>query len=442
MTAIIVESPTVANQVLKHLYSNNIDAQVISTNGHIYDYGFAADRSITFVPINPKAIKTLTELNRRQADIIIATDPDEQGELIGLHIKSLTPQCRHKRMIINDVSIQGFIQTVNRFNNNEFQFNPLIAQKAYLLKVLNLTLKYSNQRYVGQREYLTTPAIEILAYLREQKEPVFENSYQLKLDKQKITCKEVTPTIGVDLEGQFDLILSACESNDIHKANLTIDVNKELQSSFESGKISYPRTRTSFLPANAMNVIKDWTARGGFIIDITPFSDDNSLSHYALHNTALPTSRIEQQIRSVNQLAIGDQLIKQPLVKLKNGDRAIYGSTMNQNALAETSRMLTPSERIKSMLIERGASPSTLQQHSNKYSTFMYKRDGRLNTHLINKLELVGQRECSRLIDLGVDNYIESLVKHSNDEVIELDVTDVKKVLQEEIQDTISGHHF
>jgi len=106
MKLVIVESPTKAKTLAKYLPKDQY--YITSSRGHIRDLpkkGLGVDIDNGFEPeyeIPEKAKKTLTELKKlaKEADeIILATDPDREGEAIAWHLQYvLSPQKKTKRV--------------------------------------------------------------------------------------------------------------------------------------------------------------------------------------------------------------------------------------------------------------------------------------------------------------------------------------------------------
>jgi DNA topoisomerase-1 len=91
---IIVESPTKAKKIYGFLKSKHDDVQVISTFGHFRDLprkSIAVDLKTLkpgFVILKPKVAARIKK-DAKNADVIIATDPDREGEAIAYHIAKI-----------------------------------------------------------------------------------------------------------------------------------------------------------------------------------------------------------------------------------------------------------------------------------------------------------------------------------------------------------------
>ena len=110
---VIVESPSKSKTIEKYLGK---DYKVTSSKGHIRDlattgkYGLGVDIEDNFKP-NYKAIKgkgkLITELKKEVKnydDVILATDPDREGEAISWHLKDSLGLKKYKRVVFNEIT--------------------------------------------------------------------------------------------------------------------------------------------------------------------------------------------------------------------------------------------------------------------------------------------------------------------------------------------------
>ena len=110
---VIVESPSKSKTIEKYLGK---DYKVTSSKGHIRDlattgkYGLGVDIENNFKP-NYKAIKgkgkLITDLKKEAKnydDVILATDPDREGEAISWHLKDSLGLKNYKRVVFNEIT--------------------------------------------------------------------------------------------------------------------------------------------------------------------------------------------------------------------------------------------------------------------------------------------------------------------------------------------------
>ena len=110
-TLVIVESPSKAKTINKYLGS---DYLVESSVGHIRDLSIkdlGIDIEKNFKPnyiIDPKKTKVIANLKKliKKADsLLLATDPDREGEAIAWHlVDTLKPTIPYKRLVFNEIT--------------------------------------------------------------------------------------------------------------------------------------------------------------------------------------------------------------------------------------------------------------------------------------------------------------------------------------------------
>lgn len=110
-TLVIVESPSKAKTINKYLGPEYV---VESSVGHIRDLsikdlGINIDNNFepTYI-VDPKKIKVISNLKKimKKADnLLLATDPDREGEAIAWHlIETLKPEIPYKRLVFNEIT--------------------------------------------------------------------------------------------------------------------------------------------------------------------------------------------------------------------------------------------------------------------------------------------------------------------------------------------------
>ena len=112
---VIVESPSKSKTIEKYL---GTDYKVLSSKGHIRDlattgkYGFGVDLEDNFKPnyvIMKEKKKTVTELKKAIKDsdlVVLATDPDREGEAISWHLKCALDldDNEYERVVFNEIT--------------------------------------------------------------------------------------------------------------------------------------------------------------------------------------------------------------------------------------------------------------------------------------------------------------------------------------------------
>ena len=133
---IIVESPTKC-RTIKRFLGKNYD--VFATMGHIYDLpksslgvNIEKDFQPEYVPIKKKenVIKQIKKIASKYSEILLAPDPDREGEAIAWHIANIIPDddSKIKRVLFNEITKRGIHEGLKNIRN--IDINKVEAQKA------------------------------------------------------------------------------------------------------------------------------------------------------------------------------------------------------------------------------------------------------------------------------------------------------------------------
>jgi DNA topoisomerase-1 len=149
MKIIIVESPTKAKTIKKFLK----DYFVLATYGHLLDlpsnsFGiYLRNNQIEakYVPLKGKnkIIKKIKEIGSRAEIIILATDPDREGEMIAKEVEMILPKKEHKkikRVYIHEITPFSVLKALK--NLSSINENLVNAQKGrrYLDRIFGYTV--------------------------------------------------------------------------------------------------------------------------------------------------------------------------------------------------------------------------------------------------------------------------------------------------------------
>ncbi|MCK5058067.1 MAG: type I DNA topoisomerase [Candidatus Aminicenantes bacterium] len=119
-TLIIVESPAKSNTISKYLGS---DYLVSSSMGHVRDLNpniLSIDVEKNYKPYYEEVkdkksiIKKLKELSQKSEKILLAPDPDREGEAIAYHLREILKSSNRKifRIFFNEITKQAILQAV------------------------------------------------------------------------------------------------------------------------------------------------------------------------------------------------------------------------------------------------------------------------------------------------------------------------------------------
>ena len=123
MNLVIVESPAKAKTINKYLGS---DYTVLASYGHIRDLpskNGSVDPENDFKMIwevdsfSKKYLKEITDAAKDSSKIILATDPDREGEAIAWHlIDELKPKIPVRRMVFHEITKAAILDSLNNIS--------------------------------------------------------------------------------------------------------------------------------------------------------------------------------------------------------------------------------------------------------------------------------------------------------------------------------------
>ena len=134
MKLIVVESPTKARTLTKFLGS---DYKIEASMGHVRDLPkskIGVDVEHNFEPEyevvkGKQAIITkLKQLAKQSNEVILATDPDREGEAIAWHIQSLLPKAKFTRITFHEITKEAINEALK--HPGEVDLKLVNAQQA------------------------------------------------------------------------------------------------------------------------------------------------------------------------------------------------------------------------------------------------------------------------------------------------------------------------
>lgn len=135
MKLLIVESPSKAKTIEKYLGK---DYTVRASVGHIRDLPKSNKKALDiengFIPHyeiskgKEKVISELKSLTKKADDIVLATDPDREGEAIAWHLKEVLGLKNPKRAVFNEITKDAIVEALKK--TREIDNNLKEAQEA------------------------------------------------------------------------------------------------------------------------------------------------------------------------------------------------------------------------------------------------------------------------------------------------------------------------
>lgn len=204
---IIVESPT-KERVLKEMLGEGF--QIASSKGHIKDLpksrlGIDTDNHFEptwiIIPAKRQMIKKLKHTADGKEKILLATDPDREGEAISWHIaKELNLEQQECRVVFNEITKKVVHQAVNhprKLNMNvvDSQIARRLLDRLVGYKVSPLCYKYAHGKSAGRVQSVAVHLIvkrekEIQAFQPEEYWKI--NAFLLKKNDKKENCFEAS----------------------------------------------------------------------------------------------------------------------------------------------------------------------------------------------------------------------------------------------------------
>ena len=249
-----------------HFMTPNYPLEIQKTPWSKIDIKYLVTQPIEYQPLSPKFYKDLSKtLKEKWTQVVIATDPDVQGNFMGLLLTNLNPKLNYTRINLETLEPAGikksFDERVTFERNTGFQ-GQIKSRVDYLVGTVfsrYASLRHYNQKkiwktltvgrvqtptlnFVKTREKEIkdfTPEVKNRAYLGEIKTPWFMEegqSLEVKVNISPLKIKIVNSFPGLNTD-QLVLKLS---TSPLYKKGETI--MSDLEDLYLKGIISYPRT--------------------------------------------------------------------------------------------------------------------------------------------------------------------------------------------------------
>ncbi len=169
---LIVESPAKAKTISKYL---NGEYDVIASVGHIRDLpknnkkainieaGFVPHYEIT--PGKEKVISDIKKLIRNADEILLATDPDREGEAIAWHLKEVLGLKNAKRVTFNEITAEAVSDAVKHPRQIDNELKQAQEARRVLDRLVGYDLSgiiWQKVRYGLSAGRVQSPALRIL----------------------------------------------------------------------------------------------------------------------------------------------------------------------------------------------------------------------------------------------------------------------------------------
>lgn len=298
-TLIIVESPAKAKTIEKYLKPLG-DFKVVASIGHIRDLPKNNNKAIDieggFIPhyvTSPDKIKVISDIKKLSAkadDILLATDPDREGEAIAWHISEAINIKKAKRIVFNEITESAVREAVAHPRPIDMNLKQAQEARRVLDRLVGYDLSgliWKKVRYGLSAGRVQSPALRIIME-REREIRAFNAetfwviTADVKKDKEKFTVvcskepseiSEVEKILSVGKSGKWKVkdvketqakrapkppfITSSLQQTASTRLGFSPSRTMQVaQRLYEAGLITYMRTDSTNLSSQAIGQIK------------------------------------------------------------------------------------------------------------------------------------------------------------------------------------------
>jgi len=352
-TLVIVESPAKASTIQKYLGKDFI---VKASKGHITDlakggkFGLGIDIENNFKPryvLMDEKIPTLNELlaaAKTVDQILIASDPDREGEAIAWHLKQRLADTEKpiKRVTFGEITKKAVTDALKKVRDVDIDMFHSQEARRILDRIVGFTVSPFLMTYFGPKlsagrvqSVVTKLIIDREEEIENFKPEVFWNinvalskdgktSFVAKYDT-RITDQKVANDVVAIMKGANHFVVSEVISDD-EKKNPTAPLitstlqqtmsrvhgvpadrtMKAAQSLYENGYITYMRTDSTRIEADALTGVRDWLKNHNHAIPAKPNTFKNKDASQDAHECIRPTD-IELNPATQTEIVLPDE---------------------------------------------------------------------------------------------------------------------------------------
>ena len=226
MQLVIVESPAKAKTIEKYLGG---DTTVRASVGHVRDLpksnktaidiekGFVPNYEV--VPQKKDVIADLTKLAKKADDVILATDPDREGEAIAWHLKEVLGLKKPKRIVFNEITESAVQEALKQPRSIDDNLRQAQEARRVLDRLVGYDLSgliWKKVRYGLSAGRVQSPALrivmererEIRAFVPEKFWVITADTKTQKKEPMTLTCTEEPKS-----QKAADAIVAAAQKN-------------------------------------------------------------------------------------------------------------------------------------------------------------------------------------------------------------------------------------
>lgn len=282
MKLVIVESPAKAKTIEKYLgeIDPSGDFVVRASVGHVRDLPKSNKKAIDiekgFVPhyeVTPgkqKVVHELAELAAEADDIILATDPDREGEAIAWHLKEALELKKPKRIVFHEITKDAIADALAHPREIDERLRAAQEARRVLDRLVGYDLSgliWKKVRYGLSAGRVQSPALRILVE-REREIKKFVPETFFTITAQTKTKKGAPLTLTSSEEpkrrADADAILAAAERAAWHVASVAeSDMKRAPRAPFTTSTLQQAASsRLGFSPSRTMQVAQKLYEQG------------------------------------------------------------------------------------------------------------------------------------------------------------------------------------
>lgn len=183
---VIVESPNKVSKIQNYLGSNY---KVIATKGHMYELPVKqlGINMETFEPEykpisrSKKTISDIRNLSKKASKVIIATDPDREGEAIGFHAAEITKHRNIERAMFNSITKDAINKAVQNPTNMDRNLYDAAKCRRVLDRLIGYKLSPIAYKSVGKGTSIGRCQTPTIGLVHEYNKLVNEQKPKMKI---------------------------------------------------------------------------------------------------------------------------------------------------------------------------------------------------------------------------------------------------------------------
>ncbi len=331
---LIVESPAKAKTIGKYLGS---DYTVVASVGHVRDLPKSNKKAIDldgFVPhyeVSAGKEKVLSEIERlakKSSEVLLATDPDREGEAIAWHIAEAVNFGKKpvKRVVFHEITKDAIVEALNHPRDIDENLRRAQEARRVLDRLVGYDLSgiiWKKVRYGLSAGRVQSPALRILverereikAFKPERYFTISAETKTLKKEKFPLICsvepkeqKEAERIVATGKKESWQVIsVDESEAKRSPRAPFTTSTLQQAASTrlgfspsrtmraaqklYEAGLITYMRTDSTTLSKQAVAQISDVIAKefGKDLVEVRTYATKSKNAQEA-HEAVRPTN--------------------------------------------------------------------------------------------------------------------------------------------------------